>query len=142
MLWATYLVLVKHELEPEEFFVVMGCLAVIGESLRRLGKVNNVLEKSGAAATPDFETLAVPVERPRQMLGRSDRPKIKLPPLQREIDFENITFSYPAQLNPALVDVNLTVQKGKTSRSSAATAAGRRRWPRCFRDFTIHSRAA
>ena len=47
------------------------------------------------------------------MLGRDDRPKIKLPPVSRDIRFEDVTFSYAASNNPALVNVNLTVTKGE-----------------------------
>jgi ABC-type multidrug transport system fused ATPase/permease subunit len=76
--------------------------------------VNNVLQRSAAAASRIFETLEVPVERPRQMLGRGERPKIKLPPITRDIRFEHIQFSYGNSNSPALLDVNLTVTKGES----------------------------
>jgi subfamily B ATP-binding cassette protein MsbA len=114
VIWATQLVRVKHELRADQFILVMICLATIAESLRRMGKVNNVLMKSSAAAARIFETLEVPVERPRHMLGRGDRPKIKLPPIARDIQFENIEFSYGSSTTRALSDVNLTVTKGES----------------------------
>jgi ABC-type multidrug transport system fused ATPase/permease subunit len=114
VLWATRLVRLTHELSAEDFVVVMACLAMIGESLRRLGKLNAALQRSGAAAARVFETLAVPVERPRHMVGRDERPKIVLPPVDREIRFENVTFGYANTTSPALVDVNLTVKRGES----------------------------
>jgi ABC-type multidrug transport system fused ATPase/permease subunit len=39
---------------------------------------------------------------------------INLPPLSRDIRFENITFAYPGAQQPALVDVSLTVAKGQS----------------------------
>ena len=41
----------------------MACLVSIGESLRRVSKVNNVLQKSNAAAARVFEMMDLPVER-------------------------------------------------------------------------------
>jgi ATP-binding cassette, subfamily B, bacterial MsbA len=114
VMWATHLVQVTKELGAEEFLTVMVCLAMIAESLRRFGKVNNVMQRSGAAAARIFETLAIPVERPRHMLGRGERPKLSFTPLTRDICFKDVNFTYPGAVNPALVDVNLTVAKGES----------------------------
>src|SRR6185369_15182324 len=92
---ATYLVQVKHTLDPTTFFGLMACLMAIGESLRKFSKVNNALQKSNAAAARIFETLDVPVERPRALpmrVGASNRPTVKLPQITRGISFENVTF--------------------------------------------------
>jgi subfamily B ATP-binding cassette protein MsbA len=40
--------------------------------------------------------------------------RIKLPPIQREVRFDNVTFSYPNASGPALIDVSLTVPKGQS----------------------------
>ena len=112
VIWATNLVEVRKELKPADFFTVMACLATIAESLRRFGKLNNVLQRSGAAAARIFQTLSIPVERPRHMLGRDQRPKIKLPPVSRDIQFVDITFSY-ANNSPALSNVSVAVNKGE-----------------------------
>lgn len=39
--------------------------------------------------------------------------RVKLGPIQREIRFEDITFAYPNSSGPALVDVSLTVPRGR-----------------------------
>src|SRR5205085_3310330 len=38
--------------------------------------------------------------------------RIKLPAIQRDIVFENVTFSYPNATQPAVENVSLTVEKG------------------------------
>ncbi|HEY8667846.1 MAG TPA: ABC transporter transmembrane domain-containing protein [Tepidisphaeraceae bacterium] len=126
LIFATYLVLKAPEprLSVKDFFLVMACLMGIGESLRRVGKLNNVLNKASAAAARIFETLDVPVERRRDLSRttnglphagvREEEETVKLPPLQREIRFENITFSYANSTAPALSDVSLTVPKGQS----------------------------
>ena len=114
IVWATYLVRVTQELTTEKFVVVMTCLAVIGEALRRTGKLNSALQKSGAAATRIFEVLERDVERPRHLTGRADRPRIQLPTIQKEIRFSNVSFAYANTTAPALSEVDITVRKGET----------------------------
>ncbi|MCC6424060.1 MAG: ABC transporter ATP-binding protein [Phycisphaerales bacterium] len=123
VMYAAYLVLKARSLEPDDFLMVMACLASMGDSLRRMTKVNNILQRSNAAATRIFETMAVPIERRRdvRMDGKSAPPspqhesaRIKLPPIQREVRFDNVTFSYPNASGPALIDVSLTVPKGQS----------------------------
>ncbi|HEX4124625.1 MAG TPA: ABC transporter ATP-binding protein [Tepidisphaeraceae bacterium] len=109
VLFASYMVLVTHELETTSFFLVMACLGGIGDSLRRVSKVNNVLQKSNAAATRIFYIMDMPIERSRRTAGER---LIKLPPLAREIRFENISFTYPNAPAPALENVSLAIAKG------------------------------
>ena len=63
VLFASYMVFVTHSLDVPRFFLIMACLASIGDSLRRVSKVNNVLQRSNAAATRIFEVLDLPSER-------------------------------------------------------------------------------
>ncbi len=149
VLISTYMVCVSHSLTKEQCFLVLVCLATIADSLRRLHKVNNVLQKSNAAATRIFETMDLPVEHVRvgghgtnedrladderrvtETLERrpgfttkdmgqrtkdnARRSRIKLPAIQREVRFENITFAYPRAHDPALIDVSLTVPRGQS----------------------------
>jgi ABC-type multidrug transport system fused ATPase/permease subunit len=148
VLISTYMVCVSQSLKKEQFFIVMACLATIADSLRRLHKVNNVLQKSNAAATRIFETMDLPVETVRvgnRAQGRSgladdghrsaEHPeqssepastingnhidiaphrRVKLPILERDIRFENITFTYPNASGPALIDASLSVPRGQS----------------------------
>lgn len=119
MLYAAWLVLKAGTLDPGHFIMVMACLAGMADSLRKTTKVNNVLQKSNAAAARIFELHAVPVERRRgargitrsMAAGDAAQPR-KLPPLQREITFENVTFTYPGASSPAIRNIDLTVKKG------------------------------
>ncbi len=65
VLVATYMVMEAHTLSITKFFLVMACLGTIADSLRRLNKVNNVLQKSNAAAARIYEVMDMPVERRR-----------------------------------------------------------------------------
>jgi subfamily B ATP-binding cassette protein MsbA len=113
VLFASYMVLVRRSLDPTSFILVMACLGGIGDSLRRLSKVNNVLQKGNAAAARIFEVMDLPVEHERTP-DKVRTPTLKLAPIERDIRFENITFSYPNASSPALVDVSLRVPKGQS----------------------------
>src|SRR5687768_13041637 len=117
VLYAAYLVLVRRDgsLDNAGFFTVMAALAMIGESLRRVSKVNNVLQRSNAAAARIFEILDMPMERRRlRQSEKRSTARIKLAPLQREITFENVTFSYPNTQHPAVENVSLVVPRGQS----------------------------
>jgi ABC-type multidrug transport system fused ATPase/permease subunit len=88
----------------------------MGESLRRVSKVNAVLQRSNAAAGRIFEIIDLPMERRRlrQNERRGATPRIKIPPIAREITFDNVTFSYPNAQQSAVEGVSLTVPKGRS----------------------------
>jgi ABC-type multidrug transport system fused ATPase/permease subunit len=113
VLFAAWMVLIRHSLPATSFILVMACLGGIGDSLRKLSKVNNVLQKGNAAAERIFEVLDLPVEHERRP-DHAVAPVVKLPLIERDIRFENITFSYPNATTPALVDVGLRVPKGQS----------------------------
>lgn len=114
VLVASYMVLIQHSLDVTRFFMLMACLASIGDSLRRVSKVNNVLQRSNAAAARIFEVMDLPIEKKDNgQLSASHRPRIKISTLQREVRFENVTFTYPGASSPAVIDVSLAVPKGK-----------------------------
>ena len=140
VLCAAYMMMVKKTLELTDFILVMACLGSIGDSLRRLSKVNNVLQKANSAAGRIFEIMDLPAEKRKEpaslpakgaalvvtesgngkvngnskaMPAPAARPLLKLQPIQNEVRFENITFSYPGAPSPALENVSLTVPRGK-----------------------------
>ena len=131
VLIATYMVTKSHSLSITQFFLVMACLGTIGDAMRRLNKVNGVLQRANAAAQRIFEVISLPVERPRMLTRMADASPTgdhgaatrngdaagavrlkKIPALRSQISFEHLTFTYPGAPAPALVDVSLTVPKG------------------------------
>ena len=120
ILYAAYLVFdVKppHNLDVNTLIMVMVCLAFMSDSLRKVTKVNNSLQKANAAVTRIFEVLEIPIERRRSLrhaiaAARPDEQSVRLPPISREIRFENVSFTYANAGQPALSDVSLTVVKG------------------------------
>ena len=127
---ASYLVLVQKSLDQAGFFVVIACLVSIGESMRRLSKLNNTLQRANAAAARIFETLDEEAEQERRkdeggrMKDEEDSAssfipppsslRTALPPLRREIAFEDVSFSYPNTAAPAVDGVTLRVARGRS----------------------------
>jgi subfamily B ATP-binding cassette protein MsbA len=116
VLYASYMVIVRRTFSTTEFFFVMACLMGIGESLRRISKINNLLQKSNAAAGRIFELIDLPVERPRHLESNSGviRHRKVLPPLAREVAFEKVTFTYPGASAPAVKNVSLRITRGES----------------------------
>lgn len=115
ILFAAYLILKKRSLEIETFFSIMVCLGMMGESLRKMSKLNNLLQKANAASGRIFEILDLPVERRRVMTTAStaEQPKVKLPVVQDAVTFEDACFKYPGSDVLALDHVSLAVPKGR-----------------------------
>ncbi len=128
VLAAAYLVLIQRTLEATDFFLILACLVAIGESLRRVSKLNNVLQRGNAAATRIFEVLDMPVERPRMLTTKNSEPRkplVNLPVISHEISFENIRFAYAGTDALALDGVSLKIPKGKTTAIVGRNGSGK-----------------
>jgi ABC-type multidrug transport system fused ATPase/permease subunit len=89
-----------------------------------VSKLNSVLARSNAAAARIFEIIDMPIERSRraasaaatesQTESQNEESRINLPDIQREIRFENLTFSYANSPAPAVEDVTLSVPRGRS----------------------------
>ena len=115
LLFAGYRIFITKTLNGDAFILMMASLAFIGESLRRVSKLNNVLQKSNEAAARVFEVIDIPAERPRHLGTEAHamvRPRIKLSPLQREVSFEGVNFTYPGASSPAITQLTLSVPAG------------------------------
>jgi ABC-type multidrug transport system fused ATPase/permease subunit len=117
MLYASYLVLITKTLDSSKFILILTCLVGIGESLRRVSKLTSDLARSNAAAARIFEIVDIPIERRRGVQGKLNgtaQGRINLPPLAREIFFDNLTFAYGGSDQRALDGVSLKVPRGKS----------------------------
>jgi subfamily B ATP-binding cassette protein MsbA len=132
LIFASYLVFRDKTLDPEQLITLMICLVAIAEPLRRISKLNTVLQKGNAAAARIFEILREPIE-PSTITTTSgtglrhvdENAKPNHVPeahattnatinatFNSAISFENLTFSYPGASATALRSVNLEVKKG------------------------------
>lgn len=100
----------NQQLEPHLFFAAIVCLAGVFDPVRKMGKVNNRLQAAEASAKRLIELRDELAEES----PRTDGSLIELPPLAGTIEFEGLSFSYPAHPEKLVVDnVNLTVRHGQ-----------------------------
>jgi ABC-type multidrug transport system fused ATPase/permease subunit len=95
----------RGHLDSPQFLTLLVLLGVSADAVRKISDIWNRIQGANAAAERAFAVLDKPVEH--------DKPgAIELAPLQDEIRFEDVTFTYPGSKSPVLRGINLTVQAG------------------------------
>jgi ABC-type multidrug transport system fused ATPase/permease subunit len=120
LLFASWLVFRDRTLNANELIPLMICLVAIAEPLRRISKLNAILQKGNAAATRIFEIFNEPAEVKRGMSAplmngatpQRQHERGARATFERAISFDSLTFTYPGGSAPALRNVNLTISKG------------------------------
>src|SRR5262249_37195293 len=95
---------------------VFEILDVPVERTRREAPGTEATERRSDEATKgeEAEGAALDSSSLRRSVAPSLSSRIVLPPIQREIRFENICFSYANSPNPAVEEVNLVVPRGRS----------------------------
>ncbi len=102
---------------PGEFFSFLGALLLLYEPIKRLSRVNNVVQEGIAAAKRIYDVLDTSP-------GIQDEPDaIHLPPIQRELELRNVQFRYENE--PVLRDINLKVSAGEVIAIVGVSGAGK-----------------
>ena len=99
-------VMLKRGIDPGDFILAVGSLAVAGASLKPLTGIVNEIQASAPAAERIDELLRAPKE-PGHGLELE-----KLAPITREIRYRGVGFSYAGRSEPALRDIDLTIRHG------------------------------
>lgn len=94
------------ELTPGQFTVVFSAMIALMKPLKELTNVNARFQRGMAACQTIFNLFDMPLEKDegKQVLARA----------RGEIEFRNVTFTYPTRETPALVNVSFKVEAGKT----------------------------
>jgi subfamily B ATP-binding cassette protein MsbA len=97
---------VNSKIEPTNFLILLASLGIAAESVRKSSDIWNKIQQSNAAAERVFsfldQELEVEVPDARQ-----------LPPVNREIEFRGVVFSYPTSEQPVLKGVSFKVRAGE-----------------------------
>jgi len=96
-----------NQMESSHFFGLLLFLGTAAESVRKVSDVWNKIQEANAAAERVYEIVDMKPEP-------EDASATELEQLQDNIEFRNITFTYPGSENAVLKGVNLTVNAGET----------------------------
>jgi len=97
-----------HELSLSRFASLGVTLSMLFDPLRKMSDVYVRIQRSTAGAERIFHVLDHPVEADRT------HGNIELAPLQRAIEFVDVSFTYPGSVSPTLERITLTIHHGET----------------------------
>jgi ABC-type multidrug transport system fused ATPase/permease subunit len=106
-LWLASRVL-RHDLEMSTFVTLGVTLSVLFDPLRKLTDVYVRIQRATAGAERIFQVLDEPIE------GDDSTARIELKPLEKGLDYVNVTFTYPGAEQPAVKNVSLSIEQGET----------------------------
>jgi ABC-type multidrug transport system fused ATPase/permease subunit len=98
----------SHELSVSTFATLGVALSMLFDPLRKLSDVWVRVQRSTAGAERIFQVIDQPVE------SDLSEANVALAPLAQGIEYDNVTFTYPAAESPALEGIRLTIAKGET----------------------------
>jgi len=97
----------RGKMDPEDFFIVMGCLVAMFDPVRKLARVVTRFQGADAAAGRIFE-----VQDRQQERSLPGAPRI--PRHTESIELRNVTFRYPNAAEDALRDLNFRIEAGRS----------------------------
>jgi subfamily B ATP-binding cassette protein MsbA len=104
---------------PGNFFSFMTALFMLYEPVKRLSRVNNVIQQGIAAATRVFEVMdTLPEVEEKQNASA-------LPPVSREVEFDQVDFRYQGEGDYILKDITLRVPAGTMVAIVGSSGAGK-----------------
>jgi len=98
-----------------ELLVFLGYANMLMWPVRQLGRIINEMSRAGVSLGRIKEIFDSPVE--------TDSPDALSPPMDRDIEFKNVNFSYGKQ--PVIKDVSFTIKHGTTFGILGATGSGK-----------------
>jgi subfamily B ATP-binding cassette protein MsbA len=94
-------------IDPGNFIVVLGGLAFLFMSARRLNQINVEVQQAMSAATRVFSMM----DWPREVTEGPDARVLDTEP--QEIHFDDVVYTYPGSDEPALKGIQLKIRKGE-----------------------------
>ena len=97
---------IDRQIELAQFVIYVGCLAGIPRPIKQLGRANNKIQRSAAAA-----------DRMNQIMNMrssiEEQPgAVDLPTISGEVWFDHVTFGYNGK-EPILEDIDIRVKRGE-----------------------------
>lgn len=107
IMWYGGSLVISGEMTTGAFFSFLTAMFLAYSPVRRMASSNNVIQQAVAAADRVFDILGMEHELAR------DQRKATLPLIARSLEFRNVSFRYESCPEPALRDINLSMEAGR-----------------------------
>ncbi len=107
IIWYGGFLVIDGQMKPGEFFSFLLALGLAYGPVRKLAGANASIQRALAAGYRVFDMLD------RQNEFEQDRGHIVLPRVAHSLEFRNVHFCYEDSEQPALININLTIQAGE-----------------------------
>ncbi|WP_392564818.1 lipid A ABC transporter ATP-binding protein/permease MsbA [Orbus wheelerorum] len=94
------------DISPGAFTVVFSSMIALMQPIKNLTNVNAQFQKGMAACQTLFAIFDLPIEK--------DDGHLNIDRVKGNIGFKNVTFTYPTRQQPALKNINFSIEAGKT----------------------------
>ncbi|MWN91025.1 lipid A export permease/ATP-binding protein MsbA [Gilliamella sp. Pra-s65] len=105
------------DITPGSFTVVFSAMVAVMRPLRELTSVHLELQKGAVACESLFGLLNLPLEE--------DNGKIELIRAKGDIEFCQVTYTYPTRTSPSLTNISFKIKEGETVALVGRSGAGK-----------------
>ncbi|KDN10318.1 lipid A export permease/ATP-binding protein MsbA [Gilliamella sp. Imp1-1] len=105
------------DITPGSFTVVFSAMVAVMRPLRELTSLHVELQKGAIACESLFDLLNSPLE--------DDHGTIVAEKVKGDVEFKNVTYTYPTRHTPALNDISLKIRAGQTIALVGRSGAGK-----------------
>lgn len=107
IIWYGGFLVIEGQMKPGELFSFLMALGLASQPIRKLAGANASIQRALAAGHRVFDMLD------RQNEYELDRGNIMLPKAAHALEFRNVHFRYEESEQPALININVSIQAGE-----------------------------
>jgi subfamily B ATP-binding cassette protein MsbA len=119
IVWYGGYLVIHGAMTPGDFFSFLTAMFMAYTPLRKLGGANNILQQALSAADRVFAVLDLDNEASR------DHGRKELAPIERALEFRQVSFRYEGSDVPALSGIDLTIARGEVVALVGSSGSGK-----------------
>jgi subfamily B ATP-binding cassette protein MsbA len=116
VLWYGGRLVIKGIITPGVFFSFLAAIFMVYTPVKRLASVNNAIQQARAS----LERISELENRERERDGN-----VTIPPIREDIEFRNVSFTYPGVRYDVLKDINLSIRRGEITAIVGKSGVGK-----------------